>query len=129
MFDEGGVRFLAVATAHRDVHDPAHEVTSWFTAATDGAVRGLDDAVVFQLHGFGAGHTDAPLVLSDGPTNLAHERLVSFGDRVAEAVGAPGWRTGDEVPGLAATRNAQGRLIAERAVSGCGTTSARVGAW
>jgi hypothetical protein len=118
LFDAGAVRALCVATANRyaaEGSDPAHAPEGWMQAATDGIARAVPAPLFVQIHGFSQKTTDACAVLSDGPVRLDPARLQSAGRAVADALGCEDVRTGDQVPELAARKNAQGLLLVDRA--------------
>ena len=118
LFDAGGFRAVAVATANRSAApgaDVAHAPESWFQAATDGAAQALQAPLFFQLHGFAASTSDACAVLSEGPTRQAPVSLRDAATTLAAALACDPVRTGAEVPALAARSNVQGLLLIDRA--------------
>ncbi|MSP56550.1 MAG: hypothetical protein EXR69_13265 [Myxococcales bacterium] len=117
LFDRGEIRAAVIATVHRRAGpdaDPAASQTSWLGSATEGLARGLDDAMFVQLHGFDGSSTDADAVISAGTAQPGHEAYTLAVRHLALAIGESDVRTGEDVPALAATRNAQGRWLASR---------------
>ncbi len=117
LFDRGDIRAAVIATVHRNAGsdaDPAANPNSWLASATDGLARGLEDPMFVQLHGFEGSTTDADAVVSAGIAQPGHEAYAQVVRRVTIGIGEGDVRTGEDVPGLAATKNAQGRLLAER---------------
>lgn len=117
LFDRGEIRAAVIATVHRRAGpdaDPAASQTSWLGSATEGLARGLDDAMFVQLHGFEGSSTDADAVISAGTAEPGHEAYSLAVRHLAEGIGESDVRTGEDVPALAATRNAQGRWLAGR---------------
>ena len=116
LFDRGDVRAAVIATVHRRAGldaDPSASSTSWLGTATDGLARGLEDAMFIQIHGFEGGTTDADAVVSAGVATPGHEAYAQAVRRVAVGIGADDVRNAEDVPALAATKNAQGRYLAE----------------
>jgi hypothetical protein len=124
-FDAGYARVALFNTAHRyggpgeprprSDADVAHRAETAFQAMFLGAVDGLPDPLVVQIHGFGEDHGPVAAVVADGgalqPPGVVLggvAALTPWLGRFGSVV------TGAEVPALAATENVQGRAISGR---------------
>lgn len=124
-FQRAGARAFFIETAHRykaaekteDGNDPAdvaHQTTSLFQAATEGALNATTKATVLQLHGFATRSDGARLVLSNG-TKDGGDPLVANAARALGAVlGGGVLRFPEDDHELGATTNAQGALVRSR---------------
>ena len=125
LFQRAGARAFFIETAHRykaaeknedgeDVADVAHQPTSLYQAATEGALDAAPGATVVQLHGFATREDDARVVLSRGVKTPGDPLVASAATALKEVLGAGVLRYPEEDGELGATTNAQGALVRAR---------------
>lgn len=111
------VRAVVIATAHRaatEASDPSRQPELLFQAATDALDLALVDPLVVQIHGFDPQTSPADGVVSDGMARSGGRLEARARSRLAVAMGLPDLRGPEEVPELAAMKNVQARLLADR---------------
>lgn len=91
--------------------DVAHSPTSFFQAATEGAVSALGSPTVVQLHGFAERESGGRAVISTGEKAKANPLLEKLKTGLEAAAGAPILRYPDDSGELGATTNVQGTVV------------------
>lgn len=110
LFRETDARAAVFATVHRrltDHTDAAHEPEGGFQTLTLAVAEALEEPVVVQIHGFGAGRTGADVVVGGWGARTLAEVLASDLQWIAT--------DGRAVPSLAGQTNVQVRALAGRA--------------
>ncbi len=91
--------------------DVAHSPTSFFQAATEGAVSALGSPAVIQLHGFAERESGGRAVISTGEKAKGNQLLDKMKTSLEAAAGAPILRYPDDSKELGATTNVQGTVV------------------
>ncbi len=91
--------------------DLAHSPTSFFQAATEGAVGALGVTTVIQLHGFAERESGGRAVISTGEKVQGNPLLLKMKAALEAAAGAPILRYPDDSKELGATTNVQGIVV------------------
>lgn len=109
LFLESSARAVVFSTVHRALGpdtDAAHAVEGTFHTVTLALVESMEEPLVVQLHGFGAGHTDADAVVGGWGS-----------DTLATSLTAAGWVAvdGTVVPALGGRTNVTVRALTGRA--------------
>jgi hypothetical protein len=106
-------RYKGAPAAEDGVHpsDAAHAPTSFFQAATEGAVEALGALTVVQLHGFAEREAGGRAVISTGEKAKGNLMLEKMKAALEGAAGAPILRYPEESKELGATTNVQGTIV------------------
>jgi len=91
--------------------DVAHSPTSFFQAATEGAISALGSPIVIQLHGFAEREGGGRAVISTGEKAKDQPLLIKMKAALEPAAGAPILRYPDDSKELGATTNVQGSIV------------------
>ena len=122
LFQRTGARAFFINTSHRyksapktpegkNPADVAHSPTTFFHAATEGAIAGQKGLAVVQLHGFAAREVDARAVVSNGDKTPGVPWVTKAATSLAEIMGGKVLRFPEDTAELGATTNVQGIAV------------------